>query len=43
MIAVNIIGRRCRSRLALVGLGIREAQVKSVVNDIGLIPKGLGL
>ena len=42
MIAVDIIGRHCRSRLALVGLGIREAQAESVVNGIGLTPNGLG-
>ena len=40
MIAV-VIGRHFRSRLALVGLGIREAQVESVVNGKGLIPNGL--
>ena len=42
MITVNIIGCHCRSRLAIVGLGIREAQDDSVVNDIGLIPNELG-
>ena len=42
MIAGDIIGRHCRSYLALVGLGIREAQVDSVVNGIGLIHSGLG-
>ena len=42
MIAVDVIGRHCRSHLDLVGLGIREAQVESVVNGIGLIPIGLG-
>ena len=42
MIAVDIIGRHCCSRLALVGLGIREVQVDSVVNGIGLTPNGLG-
>ena len=42
MIAVDII--RCHRciRLALVGIGIRETQDKSVVNGICLIPKGLG-
>ena len=38
-----IIVCHCRIRLALVGLGIKEAQVESVVNGIGLIPNGLGL
>ena len=42
MIVINIICRHCHSRLALVGIGIREAQVESVINGIGLIPNGLG-
>ena len=42
MIAVNIIGHNCHSIFALVGLGIRKAQVESVVNGIGLITNGLG-
>ena len=41
MIVVDIIDCHCCSRLALVGLGIMEAQVESVINDIGLIPNGL--
>ena len=39
MITFNIIGRYCSSRLDLAGLGIREAQVESVVNGIGIILK----
>ena len=42
MISVEIIGRHCCSRLALVGLGIREAHIKSVGNGIGINPNGLG-
>ena len=42
MITVENIGCHCRSRLALVGIGIREEQNKSAVNGIGLIPNGLG-
>ena len=42
MISVDIIDPNFCIRLALVGLGIREAQVESVVNGIGLIPNGLG-
>ena len=42
MITVDIIGRHFHSRLALFGLGIREAQVKSIINGIGLISNGLG-
>ena len=42
MIAVDIIGCHCLSRLDLVGLGIRKAQVESVINGIDLIPNGLG-
>ena len=42
MITVDIIGRHCRSRIDRVGLVIREAQVESVVNGIGLIPNSLG-
>ena len=41
MITVDIIGRHCCSCLSLVGIGIREAQVGSVVNGIVLIPNGL--
>ena len=42
MIAGGIIGRNFCSRLALIGLGIREAQVEIFINGIGLIPNGIG-
>ena len=42
MITVEIIGLHFHSRLALVGVGSREEQVKSVVNGIGIIYNGLG-
>ena len=42
MIAFDIIGHHFHSRLDIVVLGIKEAQVESVVNVIGVIPNGLG-
>ena len=42
MIAVDIIGCHFPIRIALVGIGIREAEVEIVINGIGLIPNGHG-
>ena len=42
MITVEVIGRHCQSRLALVGIGIRESQANIIVIGIGLTHNGLG-
>ena len=42
MITVNIIGHNLRICLALVHIGIKEAQVESVVNGICIILNSLG-